>query len=179
MLAIRMQRTGRKGHAQFRVIVQDKRFSPTSGRVVAFLGSYDPHSKKAIIDTEKADKYLANGAKPTDRVAVLLKSEGVKLPKWVVVSKPQKRSIKNPDKLRRNRPPEAEVPTEPVSEPETEVTVEAPTAEEPATSAPTAEENTTPEPEEPKEAEVESAEASEPASETVAEETTEPSEKVE
>ena len=35
MLAIRMQRTGRKGHAQFRVIVQESRRTPTSGNVVA------------------------------------------------------------------------------------------------------------------------------------------------
>ena len=44
MLAIRMQRTGRKGHAMFRVVVQESRLTPTSGRVVAMLGSYDPHS---------------------------------------------------------------------------------------------------------------------------------------
>jgi hypothetical protein len=35
MLAIRMQRTGRKGHAMFRVVVQDSRLTPSSGRVVA------------------------------------------------------------------------------------------------------------------------------------------------
>jgi small subunit ribosomal protein S16 len=40
-----MQRTGRRGHAMFRVIVQDSHRSPTSGKVVAFLGSYDPHTK--------------------------------------------------------------------------------------------------------------------------------------
>lgn len=104
MLAIRMQRTGRKGHAQFRLIVQDKRFSPTSGRVVAQLGSYDPHSKAVKVDTEKAAAYLKNGAQPTDRVATLLKKEGVKLPVWVKPAAPQKRAIKKQDKLRRNRP---------------------------------------------------------------------------
>ncbi len=110
MLAIRMQRTGRKGHAQFRLIVQDKRFSPKSGRVSAFLGSYDPHTKKANVDTEKAAVYLKNGAQPTDRVAEILKAEGVKLPKWFQPATPQNRNIKNIEKLRRNRPAEPEQP---------------------------------------------------------------------
>lgn len=107
MLAIRMQRTGRTGHAQFRVIIQDSRFHPTRGRVVAYAGSYDPHSKIATLDTEVIGSYLEKGAQPSDRVARLLKKEGVKLPKWVVLPEPKKSAIKNPDKLRRNRPPEA------------------------------------------------------------------------
>ena len=83
MLAIRMQRRGRKGHAMFRVVVQESRLAPTSGRTVAVLGSYDPHAKAVVLDKEKATTYLKNGAQPSDRVVRLLKSEGVKLPKWV------------------------------------------------------------------------------------------------
>lgn len=110
MLAIRMQRTGRKGHAQFRLVVQDSRFSPTSGRVVAYLGSYNPHTKVAAFDKEKATKYLNNGAQPSDRVARLLKKEGMKLPTWVKLADPVKRTTRNPEKLRRNRPAEAAAP---------------------------------------------------------------------
>lgn len=106
MLAIRMQRTGRKGHAQFRVVVQDSRLTPTSGRVVAGLGSYNPHTKEANIDLEKAALYLSNGAQPSDRVAVLLKKEGVKLPEWVQVGGKKQKTTKNSDKLRKNRPAE-------------------------------------------------------------------------
>lgn len=112
MLAIRMQRTGRRGHAQFRVIVQDSRFSPKSGRVVAYVGNYNPHSKTAALDSEKISKYLENGAQPSDRVARLLKQEGVKLPKWVIVSPEKKRAIRHPEKLRRNRPAEENTSTE-------------------------------------------------------------------
>ena len=107
MLAIRMQRTGRRGHAQFRVIVQDSRFHPTRGKVVAYLGSYNPHAKTAQLDKEAAQKYLSNGAQPSDRAVKLLKAEGVKLPAWVEVSSPKKKAIKNPEKLRRNRPADA------------------------------------------------------------------------
>ncbi|MDZ7744776.1 MAG: 30S ribosomal protein S16 [Candidatus Saccharibacteria bacterium] len=101
-----MQRTGRKGHAQFRVVVQDSRRTPTSGKLVASLGYYNPHSKEAVVDKDKASYYLQNGAQPSERVARLLKSEGVKLPKWVELTDSKKRSIKNTDKLRKNRPAE-------------------------------------------------------------------------
>ncbi|HSW37515.1 MAG TPA: 30S ribosomal protein S16 [Candidatus Saccharimonadales bacterium] len=108
MLTIRMQRTGRSGHAMFRVIVQDSRFSPTSGKVVANLGSYDPHAKTTTLDKAKAEGYLKNGAQPSGRVARLLKSEGVKLPSWVNISDEKKREIRHPEKRRSTRPPEPE-----------------------------------------------------------------------
>lgn len=104
MLVIRMQRTGRTGHAQFRVIAQDKRYSPTSGRVVSFLGSYDPHTKEAKLDKEKIGQLLANGAQPSGRVAGLLKKEGIKLPAWVKQAGKKKGAVKNPDKRRSTRP---------------------------------------------------------------------------
>lgn len=106
MLAIRLQRTGRKGHAQFRVIVQESRRTPTSGNIVAALGSYDPHSKVVTIDKEKAATYLNNGAQPSPRVAMLLQKEGIKMPSWVKIDAGKQRSIKNMDKLRRNQTPE-------------------------------------------------------------------------
>lgn len=123
MLAIRLQRTGRSGHAQFRMIVQDSRFSPSGGRVVAYLGSYDPHTKKASIDSEKASKFLDNGAQPSDRAARLLQKEGIKLPGWVKLDDPKKREVKNPDKRRSTRPKkpesEAQAPAE-TAQPEAE-----------------------------------------------------------
>lgn len=116
MLVIRMQRVGRKGHAQFRVVVQDSRRTPSSGRLVASLGHYDPHTKEAVVNKEKAQFYLDHGAQPSDRVAGLLKAEGVKLPTWVKISQPKKRTIRNSDKLRKNQP-KGEAPTDVASEP--------------------------------------------------------------
>lgn len=127
MLAIRMQRRGRRGHAQFRLVVQDSRFSPSSGRVVAHLGSYDPHTKVASFDKDKTAQYLKNGAQPSDRAARLLKKEGVKLPSWVKIDKPGKRTIRHPEKLRKNRPAEAaaaEPENQPAQEPEADVPAE-------------------------------------------------------
>ncbi len=131
MLVIRMQRTGRKGHAQFRVVVQDSRRTPTSGRIVAALGHFNPHTKEAAIDKEKASFYLGHGAQPSDRAARLLKAEGVKLPGWVKLESNKKRDIKNVEKLRKNQPKE-ETPAE---EPAAEVTEE-PAAETPAEETP-------------------------------------------
>lgn len=118
MLAIRMQRTGRKGNAQFRVVVQDSRRTPTSGNVVALVGSYDPHAKVANIDKDKVSFYLSNGAQPSPRVIKILQQEKVKLPNWVELPKKRTSKTKNIEKLRRNRPPEEKKPVEeaPVSE---------------------------------------------------------------
>jgi small subunit ribosomal protein S16 len=119
-----MQRTGRKGHAQFRVVVQDSRLTPTSGRHVALLGSYDPHAKTTTLVKEKAEYYLSHGAQPSDRVIRLFEAEGVALPAWIKKPADKKRAIRNPEKLRRNQPKEEAAP-------EAEAAVEEP-AETPA-----------------------------------------------
>lgn len=116
MLAIRLQRLGRAGYPTYRLAVQESQRHPSSGRVVAYVGSYNPHTKDANIQVEVAQKYLDNGAQPTPRVAKLLKEAGVKLPKWVKEAATDKTSgIRNPDKLRKNQPKE-----EPVEEPAAE-----------------------------------------------------------
>lgn len=146
MLAIRLKRTGRKGHAQYRVIVQDSHRHPSSGKVAAYIGSYDPHAKTASLDTEKAQFYLDNGAQPSNRVAVLLKSEGVKLPSWVKIDSTGAGTLRNPDKLRRNQPKEEAATTEapaeeapadeaPVEETKPEAAEAAPAEETPETEA--------------------------------------------
>jgi small subunit ribosomal protein S16 len=134
MLVIRMQRSGRKGHAMFRVVVQDSRRTPTSGKLVAQLGSYDPHAKAVIIDAEKTQFYLEHGAQPSDRVARLLSKEGVKLPKWVVMPDQKQGAIRNVDKRRSTRPeaPAEEVAEEPAAPAADETVPESPEVETPA-----------------------------------------------
>ncbi|CAN5184401.1 hypothetical protein BH09PAT3_BH09PAT3_7080 [soil metagenome] len=113
MLAIRMQRTGRKGHAMFRVVVQDSRRTPTSGKVVAQLGSYDPHAKNLILDKEKATRFLTNGAQPSDRAARLMQANGIELPSWVKLVANKERAIRNADKRRSTTPKEVVAETTP------------------------------------------------------------------
>lgn len=107
MLAIRLQRIGRKAYPVYRVAVQEAQRHPTSGRVVAYVGNYNPHTKDASINKEQVQKYLDNGAQPTPRVVKLLKDAGVALPKWVKEADTTKqKSIKNAEKLRKNQPKE-------------------------------------------------------------------------
>lgn len=123
MLAIRLQRVGRKGYPTYRLAVQESQRHPSSGRVVAYVGSYNPHTKDVTVKTEEAQKFLDNGAQPTPRVVKLLKDAGVKLPKWVVEPTADKqKAIRHSDKLRKNQPAV-----------EAEEVVEAPVAEEAAT----------------------------------------------
>jgi small subunit ribosomal protein S16 len=124
MLAIRLQRLGRKAYPVYRLAVQESQRHPSSGRVVAYVGSYNPHTKDANIQVEVAQKYLDNGAQPTPRVAKLLKEAGVKLPKWVKQYQGDKeKATKNAEKLRKNQPKEEvveEVAAEETAEPAAE-----------------------------------------------------------
>ena len=125
MLAIRLQRIGRKGQPVYRVAVQEGHRHPSSGRVVAYVGSYNPHSKAVTFNTEKVLFYLKNGAQPTPRVVRLLASEKVELPAWVKqqTESGKKRAIRNPEKLRKNQPKKEEAPKEAPAE---EAAAEAP-----------------------------------------------------
>ena len=107
MLAIRLQRLGRKAYPVYRLAVQEAQRHPSSGRVVAYVGNYNPHTKDSNINVELAQKYLDNGARPTPRVVKLLKSAGVKLPGWVKEFEGNKtKTVKNVEKLRKNQPKE-------------------------------------------------------------------------
>lgn len=133
MLAIRMQRVGRKGNPQYRLIAQESGRAPTSGRVVSQLGRYNPHSKEVSLDVPEIEKYLQNGAQPSDRVVKLLRSEGVKLPSWVTPEKKDdSRATKHPEKLRKNQPKEESTPEEEASKAPEASTAEASVEEQPA-----------------------------------------------
>lgn len=120
MLAIRLQRLGRKAYPVYRLAVQESNRHPSSGRVVAYVGTYNPHTKESNVQVELAQKYLNNGAQPTPRVVKLLKDAGVKLPKWVKEPTANKqKSVKNAEKLRKNQPRE-EAPAEESAEETTE-----------------------------------------------------------
>ena len=169
MLAIRLQRTGRSGHSQFRLIAQDSRFSPKRGRVVAYLGSYNPHTKEVKLDGEKISQYLSNGAQPSDTAARLIKKEGIKLPAWVSSAQPKQKTVRNPEKRRSTRPADAK-PAEPEAT-ETEGTpaetapeaASEPVTEQPDTTEPN-QEAAEPDAEKPDETDAAEPEAEKPAS---------------
>ena len=75
---IRLTRMGDKKSPFYRVVVADSR-SPRDGRFVEILGTYNPLTNPAEIklDAEKAKKWIANGAQPTDTARDLLVKSGI------------------------------------------------------------------------------------------------------
>ena len=75
---MRLTRKGEKKNALYRIVVSDSR-SPRDGKFIEEIGTYDPNTDPSTfkIDEEKAKKWLANGAMPTEVVAKLLKVAGI------------------------------------------------------------------------------------------------------
>lgn len=75
---IRLRRMGAKKAPFYRVVVADSR-CPRDGRFIEEIGYYDPTKEPSVvsIDAEKAQKWIANGAQPTDTVRVLLKKADI------------------------------------------------------------------------------------------------------
>ena len=78
MVKIRLKRMGAKKAPFYRVIVADSRY-PRNGRFIDEIGTFDPKTEPSTIniDAEKAQKWLGNGAQPTDTVKELLKISGI------------------------------------------------------------------------------------------------------
>ena len=78
MVKIRLKRMGAKKSPFYRVVVADSRY-PRDGRFIEEIGTYDPNTNPASvkIDMEKANKWIANGAQPTETVRALLKKASV------------------------------------------------------------------------------------------------------
>ena len=111
MLTIRLKRHGKTHFATYRVVIQDAAKHPSSGKVVAYVGNYNPHTKDTNLDKEQIEKYLGDGAQPSPRVIKLLIEAKIKLPSWVKKPDTKKtRTTRNPEKLRKNRPAEEKPP---------------------------------------------------------------------
>lgn len=76
---IRLKKMGRTHRPFFRVCAMDGR-APRDGRVIEELGTYDPMVRetdaRALLNGERIDYWLSVGAKPTPKVAVLIKKYG-------------------------------------------------------------------------------------------------------
>ena len=108
MLTIRFARVGKKNKAQYKIVLQEHTVAP-GGRHVEILGSYDPHSKVAVIKEDRVKYWVEKGAQASDSAHNLLVSKGL--------IKGEKRKVKLPAK------PASEVPAEEVKkteEPKTE-----------------------------------------------------------
>ncbi|MCC5982073.1 MAG: 30S ribosomal protein S16 [Oceanicaulis sp.] len=150
---IRLARAGAKKRPYYRIVVADSR-DPRDGRFIERIGSYNPmlpkdHADRVKFDAEKAAEWIRKGAKPTDRVARFLATEG--LYEWKAGNNPKKaepgqaakeRAAERAEKEEAKKAAEAEAKAAPAVEevaeeaPAEEAPAEAPVAEEAAAEAP-------------------------------------------
>ncbi len=78
MVKIRLKRMGAHKKPFYRVVVADSR-NARNGKFIEEIGYYDPMKEPAVIkiDGEKAQKWMSEGAQPTEVVRSLLKKSGV------------------------------------------------------------------------------------------------------
>ena len=76
MVKIRLQRAGKKKAPFYHIVVADSR-SPRDGKIIEQIGTYDPMQDPSVLklDKEKVEKWIKNGAKPTDTVKRLIEKE--------------------------------------------------------------------------------------------------------
>ena len=75
---LRLTRVGGKKDPIWRVVVADQR-SPRDGRVIETIGRYNPQTDPSTIsiDEDRARAWLAQGARPTQTVRKLLRTQGI------------------------------------------------------------------------------------------------------
>ena len=72
MVKIRLRRDGAKKAPYYKVVVADSRY-PRDGRFIEEIGAYDPMKEPVMIniDVENNEKWVKNGARPTETVRAL------------------------------------------------------------------------------------------------------------
>lgn len=78
MVKIRLARGGRKKRPFYRIVVASSE-APRDGRFIERIGTYNPlpMAAEVMIDKERLQYWLGQGAKPTDTVANLIKKHSV------------------------------------------------------------------------------------------------------
>ena len=73
MVKIRLQREVKKKAPFYHIVVADSK-SPRDGKIIEQIGTYNPmcEPSEVILDKEKVEKWIKNGAKPTDTVKRLI-----------------------------------------------------------------------------------------------------------
>ncbi len=101
-LALRLSRGGRKALPFYRIVVADKRM-PRDGRYIEKVGSYNPlldnaNENRVVLNTERVQYWLSQGAEPSERVALFLGKAGlIPMPKQSV--RPSKSAPSDKTKL--------------------------------------------------------------------------------
>ena len=75
MVKIRLQRQGKKKAPLYHIVVADSK-CPRDGKIIEQIGTYDPMTKPStiVLNKEKLEQWIKNGAQPTDTVKSLIKN---------------------------------------------------------------------------------------------------------
>ncbi|MEK7507026.1 MAG: 30S ribosomal protein S16 [Patescibacteria group bacterium] len=111
MLKIRLQRIGKRGQAYFRVVVTEHTTKP-QGKYLELLGSYDPHKKVLIAESDRIKYWLSQGAQLSATANNLLITKQVIGGEKVKAWKPKK-SAKNQETSAESTEKETAVPANP------------------------------------------------------------------
>jgi small subunit ribosomal protein S16 len=76
-VCIRLARQGSKKKPFYRIVAADRR-SPRDGRFIEQLGYYDPRKPDFRLDLERYKSWIDTGARASDTVAALVKSNAPK-----------------------------------------------------------------------------------------------------
>lgn len=76
MLTIRFARVGKRNRAQFKIMLQEHTIAP-GGRHIEVLGSYNPHSKEAVLKADRIQYWVSKGAQMSDTACNLFVKKGV------------------------------------------------------------------------------------------------------
>ncbi len=73
MVKIRLQRQGKKKAPFYHIVIADSRVA-RDGKIIEKIGTYNPMTEPStvVLDKEKVEKWIKNGAKPTDTVKALI-----------------------------------------------------------------------------------------------------------
>lgn len=93
MLIIRFQRTGRRNSPFYRVVLQNKK-DAIGSKALEILGSYNPHTKDAVLKKDEILKFINNGAQVSNSIAKLFIAQSIKHARIVFVAS----AIKAPKK---------------------------------------------------------------------------------
>lgn len=117
MLVIRMARGGRNKYPVYRIVAAESSRAVT-GKFIAVLGHYNPHTKDLTLNKDETLKYISNGAQPSNSVVRLLQREKMELPTWVVLKNKNKKSKQEPteEPVVEAAPVEEESPAEEVKD---------------------------------------------------------------
>ena len=95
MVKIRLKKTGAKNWISFRIVVTDIR-KARDGRVIEYLGHYDPRHSDEKIDVAKVEEWVGKGAIMSDTVQSIYKraKDGKSKVKGVADSVVKKKNFK-------------------------------------------------------------------------------------